>query len=365
MAWIPVSGVVPQFSKDGDELASGYYLKFYEDGTTNVISMATDATGGTTLTKAKLNTSGYPISDPGNETTVFIPHLEEDYRAVLYANETDADADTTSNAIWNVPAIAIGVVLAGDATDITLRATTIEIQDDYDRSPLFTDGDGFTAGAGPHVITTPAGWTPSNSDFRVYRADSSSIYVALIPTATTASTFTLGETLLSDDTIFIGDDTNSPVDPHIQFVADFSGGKHSYVYDSDDQVTNRLDLDANLTSGVLTSIGPTGSGATYIWTAMDNIPLTATYIDITCDLSVRNNAGAIAEISLEGRDDSGTSLVKIGHAFIRATGATDVETRTTGYARFKLSAANIFHLEFTDSVSTTRIASATLAGFGN
>ena len=191
MAWRPITGIVPQFSKDGDELAAGYYLKFYKENDTTVINMATDDTGATQITQAKLSLLGYPISNAADESTVFIPHLEEDYRAVLYANEADATANNTDNAIWNIPSTSIGIVLTGDAADITLRATTIQIQDDYDRSPLFTDGDGFTAGAGPHVITVPSGWNPAGADFRVYRADASNIYVALIRTATTATTFTL------------------------------------------------------------------------------------------------------------------------------------------------------------------------------
>ena len=51
MAWRPVTGILQQYAKDGDELASGYYLKFYASDTTNVINMATDSTAATQIKK--------------------------------------------------------------------------------------------------------------------------------------------------------------------------------------------------------------------------------------------------------------------------------------------------------------------------
>lgn len=107
MAYTPVSGVVPQFSTTANVLADGYYLKFYVANDITPQSMATDGTGMTLLSECKLNPNGYPISNPSDNTTVFIPHLTSPYRAVLYTNKTDADNDTTANAVWNVPDISI------------------------------------------------------------------------------------------------------------------------------------------------------------------------------------------------------------------------------------------------------------------
>jgi len=107
MAYTPVSGVVPQLSTTANELADGYYLKFYIANTPTPLSMATDGTGLTLLSECKLNPDGYPISNPSDNKTVFIPHLTVPYRAVLYTNKTDADNDTTANAVWNVADISI------------------------------------------------------------------------------------------------------------------------------------------------------------------------------------------------------------------------------------------------------------------
>src|SRR3990167_3876135 len=95
MAWNPISGTVPQYSKDGDELATGYYLKFYAAGTSTAINMATDNTGATLIAKCQLNSLGNPVT-AGN--AVFIPHINQDYKIALYPTSADADANT--NGIW-------------------------------------------------------------------------------------------------------------------------------------------------------------------------------------------------------------------------------------------------------------------------
>lgn len=206
MAWLPISGTLPQYSTANNGLAADYYIKFYASGTTTPINMATDSTGGTTLAKCALSADGYPISNPLDDSTRFIPHIDQDYRIVMYLNETDADNNTTASAAFNIDGMVLQVVPTGDAANITLRDVTIEEQDDYDRSPLFIDGTDFTAGAGPHVITVPTDWTPTNADMRFYRLDNSGIVTALTPSSTSSTTFTLAETLLSTDVIFIGDD---------------------------------------------------------------------------------------------------------------------------------------------------------------
>jgi hypothetical protein len=101
--WTPISGSVPQYQAADGTLASGYYLKFYSAGTTSPLSMATDSTGVTTLAKAQINTAGYPIN---GSSDVFIPHVSQSYKIVLYKNATDADNDTTGNADWVIDNIS-------------------------------------------------------------------------------------------------------------------------------------------------------------------------------------------------------------------------------------------------------------------
>lgn len=98
-SWTPVSGLDIQKLTSTGVLASGYYLKFYKATTNTAILMATDSTGGTTLAKAQVNSSGQLINGSGD---TFVPHINESYRYVWYANATDADNNTFGNAVDDV-----------------------------------------------------------------------------------------------------------------------------------------------------------------------------------------------------------------------------------------------------------------------
>ena len=102
MAWTPISGTMTQYSTSANILAANYYIKFYQSGTTTAFNMATDSTGGTTLDKCQLDSSGYPTTDG---TTRFIPYVDQTYKIVLYQNATDADNNTTGNAEWVIDAV--------------------------------------------------------------------------------------------------------------------------------------------------------------------------------------------------------------------------------------------------------------------
>jgi len=265
MAYNPISGIVPQFSTANNELASGYYLKFYSESTTTPLSMSSSSTGGTLLAKCKLNPSGSPISNPADNTSVFIPHMNANYRAVLYKNEADADANTTGSAEWNVDGISYGGSTSSTTSDnISIRATTLQALDDYDRSPIFVNGTDFTAGAPPHAITVPAGWTPSAADSRFWKMSASGAISAAVISASTTSDFTVNESLLSTDTIFIGDDTNrnihdgDPLDIRTRLdvystaeaIADGTGTVDATNLASDSVTTVKI-LDANVTAAKL------------------------------------------------------------------------------------------------------------------
>ena len=100
--WAPISNTVPQYY-DAGVAASGFYLKFYVAGTTTPTSMATDSTGGTTLAKCQINSEGYPIN---GSNAVFVPHVDRTYKIILYRNATDADNNTTANAVWEVDSLS-------------------------------------------------------------------------------------------------------------------------------------------------------------------------------------------------------------------------------------------------------------------
>lgn len=98
MAFTPISNTVPQYEENGIA-ASGFYIKFYEAGTTTPTAMATDSTGATLLDKCELNTEGYPKN---GSNAVFIPHIDRRYKIALFRNATDADNNNLNNAVWPV-----------------------------------------------------------------------------------------------------------------------------------------------------------------------------------------------------------------------------------------------------------------------
>lgn len=121
MAYTPISNTVPQYSKNASGIsAAGYFLKFYADGTTTPISMATDSTGGTLLAKCELDSLGYPTTDG---TNIFIPHIDQTYKLALYTNATDADNNTLASATWVVDDLE--PVIAGQVSDLVTKAELI------------------------------------------------------------------------------------------------------------------------------------------------------------------------------------------------------------------------------------------------
>lgn len=165
MGYRPISGAVPQYSRNASgDSADDYYLKFYQAGTTTPLSMATDSTGGTLLAKCALNSRGEPISNNADDTTVFVPHMNADYKIILYPTETDADNNTTANAIFIVDNLSL------DFLDETAVATYAAFRA-LDSSTL-TDGQMiFVSGFG-HPWEVKTGTVTDNGWYLVFTDDS-------------------------------------------------------------------------------------------------------------------------------------------------------------------------------------------------
>ena len=129
MAYNPISGIVPQISKNSrGGAANGYYLKAYYPGTVTPLSMSIDQSASLVLAKCKLNSRGEPISNDSDETTVFIPYFNQDYKLALFQNSTDANNNDVSEAVWIVDDIqqAPNVNAANTALTIGDTATNVE-----------------------------------------------------------------------------------------------------------------------------------------------------------------------------------------------------------------------------------------------
>ena len=217
MTWTPISGTLPQYQKSDGTLASGYYLKFYQAGTTTAFSMATDSTGGTTLAKCQINASGYPIngsSDP------FIPHVNQDYKIVLYKNSTDADADTTGNADWVIDNIS------------QIQTARDDIYDDFSGTPTRTNNYTFTL-TGDQTSTFPVG-------LRLKLTDASTIYAVI--TSSSFSSVTTIEVLATANLTGSLSSVAYEVSTQNDSTKEVKLDSRTYVVNDNRSITNILDI---------------------------------------------------------------------------------------------------------------------------
>jgi len=88
MAWKQIAAIPTQY-----DIWPGYWVRFETAGTSNDINMATDATGGTLISKAEVDDEGLFVT---TSSARFIPHLNQTYKVSLYPSEADADAKTNA-----------------------------------------------------------------------------------------------------------------------------------------------------------------------------------------------------------------------------------------------------------------------------
>lgn len=128
MAWLPIARTPIQYEKTDGNPANGYYLKFYLAATTTPQNMATDVTGATQIAKCKLNERGFPLSNPNDEASIFIPHVSsvfDSFRYVIYPTAADADANNFASAVVNLSAVSQTVDVDSYLT------TTVKTVDTY------------------------------------------------------------------------------------------------------------------------------------------------------------------------------------------------------------------------------------------
>ena len=171
MAFYPVSGSPIQYSNENNELASDHWLKFYIANTTSPISMYLDDAGSDPRAKVKLNTNGMPITDTGNNDSVFIPYIDQKFRYVVYKTEADADADNTAAAFVNVAEVnpLAGLNNVGTASELDVTTSDEDITSNRvlrteNKWHTAQTGDFLTYGGTANAITlTSVNTTPVTS----------------------------------------------------------------------------------------------------------------------------------------------------------------------------------------------------------
>lgn len=147
MAFAPVA-----FFSDPLEDYAGFFLKFFEQGTTTPIVMATTAAGTPTVAKAEISSGGTVpigfIKTAGD--VIFIPYVDEAYDAYLFPTEAEADANNTTNAIQVADDVfflqdfanAVGVSRSFDTVAAMVAATDLSVGNIVETSGYISEGDG-------------------------------------------------------------------------------------------------------------------------------------------------------------------------------------------------------------------------------
>lgn len=121
MAFVPISGIVPQVTENGNQ-ANGMVLKFYEPGTLTPLAVGIDSTGATLTTEFLISIEGYTTLS-GNEE---IPHVDQIYKIVLYLDQADADANDTGSAVYVIDDIDLDADIQVQIDSIILDIEDLE-----------------------------------------------------------------------------------------------------------------------------------------------------------------------------------------------------------------------------------------------
>lgn len=131
-------------------------------------------------------------------------------------------------------------------------------------------------------------------------------------------------------------------------------------------LNNPFDINANI-GGTFQSVGPTGSGADHIWTALDNVPADANWVKIVVHNDLYNTVGDEAYAYVSARKTgSAASLniaMRISSARIQANGVSSVSGIMRDSARVPIDANNRFDLHLS-TVGNANSCDAYLAGWG-
>ena len=138
---------------------------------------------------------------------------------------------------------------------------------------------------------------------------------------------------------------NASQDVHPAAVAGYDRGVTVNL--KDDVSYSSFDVDAALTINTWESVGPTGSGASNIWSALDTIPTTATHVILSAIFQCTDGVSLIeGEVEIQGRENGSavtTAATDILSAYFYTSAAATCRHSTKNIP-VPLSSSNIFEL---------------------
>lgn len=137
--------------------------------------------------------------------------------------------------------------------------------------------------------------------------------------------------------------------------------------DGDSQGGNTFDVDVNIAIGVFESVGPTGSGADNIWTALDALPSNTKYVDIYVETeTISTNTDSISSTYFR-RTGSSATLANTRRSYavldVAGSGSTAIASVQTGTIRVPVDGSVRFDCTYDDAATQTNVT-LYLVGFG-
>lgn len=355
-----------------------------------------DSTGGT-ISGLKFGNEVDVLSAYGDGTDYTlqtinraITNIESDNVTLLFAPGTwviDDDLTVASNFVVRVPAGCVFNVSSGK----TLTFNGPVIQD----HATWTSGSGTVTTSGTRTINgatsqtgdhTQTGDMTITSDLNLSGHDGSAEGLKLAGALVTSSAAELnildGVTSTAAELNILDGVTSTAAELNILDgvtataaelnALDISAGQ---VTGYDRGVTVNLEDDfsagaelllasSSLTANTWTTVGPTGSGATYIWTGLDVIPLSATQLMVHGHVDGTDNSASEKVIWLQARPN-GSSVSSSITLIASAIGATSgQEYEDSGFMYIPLDANNIFEAYWnTTTFGTAQAAALYLRGW--
>lgn len=130
-----------------------------------------------------------------------------------------------------------------------------------------------------------------------------------------------------------------------------------------------LSFTVSITAATWTSIGPTGSGASVIWTALDTIPSDADWIEVRTLIGVSTTGTSIDEgiyVRASGSsvaiNDTLNSINKV-YTVVGGNGTNSISSSSVTSSKIQLSSSNIFEVYY-KGVSAETVTMA-IVGYGS